>query len=304
MTALVVLAALALDRLLGEPRPHPLAAFGALAEASARRWNPSHAPAGVLVGGLVLASLVAPPVLAVGVAGFLLPAAAAWLLDVAVVALALGGGSLAEHGARVRRALMSGDIDAARHHTGCLVSRDTGDLDATGCAGASVESLLENGSDAVVATFFWYLVAGAPGVVAHRLVNTLDAMWGYRTSRWRRFGRVAARLDDVLNWLPARLTALGYALNGATRCALRAWCRDAHHWDSPNAGPVMASGAGALGLRVGGPARYHGHWRERPTLGDGRPPEAADIEAASLLLRRTVRLGVLLLLLGWWWHAG
>lgn len=119
-----------------------------------------------------------------------------------------------------------------------------------------------------------------------RLANTLDAMWGYRTPRYLQFGWAAARIDDLLNFLPARLTALSYALLGRTRPALACWRSQAPGWDSPNAGPVMAAGAGALGVRLGGTARYHGHEELRPPLGEGRAPDLAALHGALALVRR------------------
>jgi adenosylcobinamide-phosphate synthase len=166
-------------------------------------------------------------------------------------------------------------------------------MDAQAVASAAVESVLENGNDAVFGALFWFLVAGAPGVLLYRLVNTLDAMWGYRTPRYLYFGWAAARLDDVLNFIPARLTALTYALIGHTRSALRCWRAQAGEWESPNAGPVMAAGAGALGVGLGGGAYYHGQWEERPALGAGPRPDATSIPAGL----RLVRLGVILWLL-------
>jgi adenosylcobinamide-phosphate synthase len=166
-------------------------------------------------------------------------------------------------------------------------------MDNKAVATAAVESVLENGNDAVFGALFWFLVAGAPGAVLYRLANTLDAMWGYRTARYLYFGWAAARLDDVLNFIPARLTALTYALIGSTRIAWRCWRVQAGAWESPNAGPVMAAGAGALGLALGGGAYYHGQWEERPPLGMGMPPDAAAIRAAV----RLVGLGVLVWLL-------
>jgi adenosylcobinamide-phosphate synthase len=190
----------------------------------------------------------------------------------------------------VHEALTKADLADARAKVGYMVSRDTAQMDAQAVASAAVESVLENGNDAVFGALFWFLVAGAPGVLLYRLANTLDAMWGYRTLRYLYFGWAAARLDDVLNFIPARLTALTYALIGHTRSALRCWRLQAGAWESPNAGPVMAAGAGALGLGLGGGAYYHGQWEERPALGMGPRPDATSIPAAL----RLVRLGVIL----------
>jgi adenosylcobinamide-phosphate synthase len=150
--------------------------------------------------------------------------------------------------------------------------------------------VLENGSDAVIASLFWFAVAGIPGVVLHRTANTLDAMWGYRNERFFYFGWAAARFDDVLNYLPARLTACAYALCGHCAHALRCWARQARYWSSPNAGPVMAAGAGALRIRLGGSASYGGVHEIRPTLGCDRDPRAQDIERALRLLDRSILL--------------
>ncbi|KAB7623377.1 adenosylcobinamide-phosphate synthase CbiB [Alkalilimnicola sp. S0819] len=296
MNVIALLLAVVLDYWLGEPRRgHPLVAFGRLAQALERLCNRASGRYTARLFGL-LAWLLA--VLPATVLAATLSRLETWgpLCSVLLLYLCIGGASLAEHGRRVRDALQAGDLPAARAAAGLLVSRDSEALDATGAATATTESLLENGSDAVFGALFWFLVAGAPGVVAYRLANTLDAMWGYRTARYRHFGWAAARLDDLLNLLPARLTALSYALVGHTATALRCWRTQAAHWDSPNAGPVMAAGAGALGVSLGGPTRYHGVERERPRLGAGPTADADTITAALGLLQRSLWLWLALAL--------
>jgi adenosylcobinamide-phosphate synthase len=289
--ALSALAGVGLDAWLGEPRRwHPLVGFGHLAQRIEQRLNSggrgwrSHG-----VSGWCLAVL--PPVLLVWLLSL---SSLGWLVDILVLYFALGLKSLGQHALPVAQALRLGNLDEARRRVGYLVSRRTSELDACGVARAGTESVLENGADAVFASLFWFAVLGAPGVLLHRLSNTLDAMWGYRNERFERFGWAAARIDDVLNYLPARLVALTYALLGRTVTALRCWQRQAPQWESPNAGPVMAAGAGALQVRLGGSAIYHGVEEQRPQLGEGAPSQARDIERALNL----VYLGVLLWLVG------
>lgn len=302
--ALLVVCALAgvlLDRLLGEPRrAHPLVAFGRLAGWLQARANPAArqgSPATRVSGLLAWALAVLPPV---ALAGWLRLHAGAWaaVLDVLLLYFALGARSLTEHALAVSRPLAAGDLGAARQRVGWMVSRDTTRLDEAGVARAATESVLENGNDAVFGALFWFFVLGGPGALLFRLSNTLDAMWGYRTPRLRCFGWAAARIDDLLNFVPARLTALSYALcgagSGATRRALACWRTQAPAWDSPNAGPVMAAGAGALGLALGGAAIYHGRTEQRPPLGEGASPCAADIERASALVGHAVTLWLVL----------
>jgi adenosylcobinamide-phosphate synthase len=211
-------------------------------------------------------------------------------LDVLVLYFALGMQSLTEHAQRIRFALDAGDLDAARLRVGEIVSRDTRALDEEGVARAGIESVLENGNDAVFGALFWFVLLGAPGALLFRLANTLDAMWGYRTARFLQFGWAAARIDDVLNFIPARLTATSYALLGHTSQAIACWKKQAPVWDSPNAGPVMASGAGSLNLQLGGAAYYHGELEPRPELGCGKAPAAEDISRAVALVRHSVWL--------------
>ena len=283
MTALLMLAGVLLDTVLGEPRRwHPLVGFGNWAKYLERHMN-----RGTRLWGLLAVLCAVVPWVALGLFRY-------WVVDIAALYFALGHRSLREHALRVRQALEAGSLEEARIRVGYMVSRDTGKMDARAVAAATVESVLENGNDAVFGALFWFLVAGAPGVLLFRLANTLDAMWGYRTPRYLYFGWAAARLDDVLNFVPARLTALTYALIGSTRNALRCWRLQARAWESPNAGPVMAAGAGALELGLGGGAYYHGQWEERPPLGVGSAPDAAAITAAVRLVRSGVVLWLLL----------
>ena len=293
--ALTLAAGVLLDRLVGEPhRYHPLVGFGCLAGALERRLN---RPAfGIARGALAWSLAVLPPVLL-----------ALWLrqhggiatlaVDVILLCFALGARSLVEHAQAVAAPLQAGDLVEARRRVGWIVSRDTAALTPAQVAAAGTESVLENGNDAIFGTLFWFLVGGGPGALLFRLANTLDAMWGYRTARYLRFGRVAARIDDVLGWLPARLTALSYALLGHTRSALHSWRHQAPTWKSPNAGPVMAAGAGALQVQLGGEAPYHGQMTQRPALGAGAAPDAASLVAAIALVRRALALWVALVLL-------
>ncbi len=298
---LTLLAGAALDGVCGEPRRfHPLVAFGRLADWLERRFNAGGG--GTRLQGLLAWALAVLPLTLLVVLLARLPLLGE-LLAVLILYAALGLRSLGEHAKPVLEALRGGDLEAARLGVARVVSRDTSALDAGGVARAATESLLENGSDAVFATLFWFVVAGAPGVVLHRLSNTLDAMWGYRTPRFEHFGWAAARIDDILNYLPARLAALTYALLGHTRLALACWRQQAPLWDSPNAGPVMAAGAGALGVELGGTAFYHGERHVRPTLGAGAPADAGTIAAAWHLLQRGVLLWLVLALLGDWLHA-
>lgn len=300
LLALALLAGVALDAWWGEPRRwHPLVGFGRLTQALEARMNRGRA--GVRRGALGWALLVLPPVavLALGLATLQDNGGLALALAVAVHALtlyaALGLRSLGEHTLSIAQALDAGQLTLARQRTRWIVSRDTEQSSPDELAKAAVESLLENGNDAVFATLFWFAVAGGPGALLFRLANTLDAMWGYRSVRFNRFGRCAARLDDALNYLPARLTAGSYALLGHTRLAWRCWRTQAPAWPSPNAGPVMAAGAGALGVQLGGLARYDGVDECRPPLGDGPAAQPADIARAWRLVWRSCALWLLVL---------
>ncbi|MGQ4404199.1 cobalamin biosynthesis protein [Streptomyces hayashii] len=284
------------DLLLGDPRRgHPVAAFGRAAGAverllwrDHRGWGALHTA--VCAGGAVALGAVA----ARGVRGR--PAASVALTAAATWAV-VGGASLVREARGIGRALEAGDVGAARERLPRLCGRDPQALDADGIARAVVESVAENTSDAVVGALVWGAVAGVPGLVGFRAVNTLDAMVGHRSPRHLRYGWASARLDDVAGWPGARLTAVLAAVAGDDpRGAARAWRADARKHPSPNAGPVEASFAGALGVRLGGTLSYDGRVEHRPVLNGatGRPVVAGDIERAARLSRRVglLALGV------------
>ncbi|MFR9795010.1 cobalamin biosynthesis protein [Streptomyces sp. MS06] len=283
------------DLLLGDPRRgHPVAVFGRAAAAVERAlWRDDRARGAlhtaVCAGGAAaLGACAARAVRRSPAASLALTAAATWSV--------VGGTTLAREARAVGRALGAGDVEAARARLPHLCGRDPQALDADGIARAVVESVAENTSDAVVGALVWGAAAGVPGLLGFRAVNTLDAMVGHRSPRHLRYGWASARLDDLAGWPGARLTALLAALAGADpRTAVRAWRADAAQHPSPNAGPVEASFAGALGVRLGGTLSYGGRVEHRPVLHrGGRPVRVGDIERAVRLSRRVgfLALGV------------
>ena len=278
---------LSLDALLGDPpnRAHPVAWFGTAMTALERMiWSDSRlrgvsycgtgVAAGAVTGAVVRSVVVST---AVSVAGRMLGS------------VALG----------VATPLARGDLDGARAELPSLVGRRASGLDHTEVARATIESVAENSVDAVVAPLFWAVVAGAPGTLAYRAVNTLDAMVGHHSDRYERFGWASARLDDVMNWVPARITAVlvMVARPRSAREVLRVVRRDAPAHPSPNSGVAEAAFAAALDVQLGGVNRYENRVEDRGTLGDGRKPKADDITSAVKLLR-DVRIvaGVVLVL--------
>lgn len=278
-----------LDALVADPRAaHPVAAFGSLASrAESRFW------AGTRTRGVLFTAACVGPVVAGGWAlqrvarrgplrGIGITAVATWTV--------LGAASLATEASGIAKALDAGDLGTARERLPALCGRDPDRLDAPEIARATVESVAENTSDAAVAPLFWGAVAGVPGLLAYRAINTLDAMVGHRSPRYERFGWAAARLDDAANWVPARLTALftvtlAPAAGGSPRRAVGTLRRDGAAHPSPNAGRCEAAFAGALGVRLGGTNVYHGVAERRGLLGDGPAPAARDIGRAVRLSR-------------------
>jgi adenosylcobinamide-phosphate synthase len=285
--AVGLVAGYALDAWLGDPRRfHPVAGFGRMAGALERR---TYAPT-VGAGARYAATAAGVPVLAAALASVLTrrrPVARAALTAAATWAV-LGGTSLRREAAAMADSLESSDLDAARRRLPNLCGRDPSNLDTLGLARATVESVAENTSDAVVAPLVWGAMAGLPGLVGYRAVNTLDAMVGHRSPRYVRFGTAAARVDDLANLAPSRLTALLTAaaaptVDGSVVRALWTWFRDGRRHPSPNAGQCEAAMAGALGVRLGGTNVYFGRSEDRPTLGTGQPPDPADIRRAARL---------------------
>jgi adenosylcobinamide-phosphate synthase len=288
-----------LDRVLADPaRWHPVAGFGTLAARLEHTTYADRRSAGaahvlLLVGGCVaLGGAAERAARGRPVAQALVTAAATWTV--------LGGTSLGREAAEAARLLEAGRLAEARSQVARLVGRDTRTLTADEVARAALESLAENTSDAVVAPLVLGAVAGVPGLLGYRAANTLDAMVGHRSARYARFGWAAARLDDVLNLPGARLTAALATLLGADPAAsLGAWRRDAGAHPSPNAGPVEAAFAGALGVRLGGRTVYgtgaDARIELRPVLGDGRTPAAHDVVRGRRLADR-VGLGALIVL--------
>ncbi|WP_329277411.1 cobalamin biosynthesis protein [Streptomyces sp. NBC_00691] len=284
-------AGLALDLLVGDPRRgHPVAAFGRAAAAVENRLHHDHRGWGALHTAVCAGSAVAVGALAARAVRNR-PAAAVALTAASVWAV-VGGTTLGREARAIGGALAAGDLDVARERLPHLCGRDPQSLDGPAMARAVVESVAENTSDAVVGALFWGAVAGVPGLLGFRAVNTLDAMVGHRSPRHRRFGWASARLDDVAGWPGARLTAvLATVAGGDPRGALRAWRSDAAQHPSPNAGPVEASFAGALGVRLGGTLSYGGRVEYRPVLnGEGRAVEVTDIDRAVRLSRRVTGL--------------
>lgn len=220
------------------------------------------------------------------------------LFDVVIMYFVIARKSLIEHVRRVYTHLTAGDIPAARSAVAMIVSRDTQTLSPQKLRDATLESALENGADGIFAAIFWFLVGGAPAALLYRLVNTMDAMWGYRNQRYARFGTCAARVDDVMNFIPARLLALTYAALGNSKLAFQCWAQQAPACASPNAGVVMTAGAGALQLTLGGGAHYHGHYEPRPVMGAGRLAEDKDLPLVLKLLDNALIVWLLLIGLG------
>lgn len=290
-----ILAAMALDLLIGDPRwlPHPVRAIGRLAtglEGPVRRLVGRPRLAGTIVAVLVVGVSAALTWLVVAVCADLHPVAG-WVLGGLLIYSTVALRDLIRHARAVHRALSDGNLEAARVRVGRIVGRDTEHLDEGEVTRAAVESVAESIVDGITAPLFWAVIGGPAGAVAYRATNTLDSTFGYMDAKHREFGWASARLDDVANYVPARLTAplitlAAFALRMRARSSWRILWRDARQHASPNAGFAESAVAGALGVQLGGLNYYFGQPSEKPTIGD--PQE----ELAPHHITRTIALAV------------
>jgi len=285
-----VAAALLLDAIFGEPPEalHPTVGMGYAISAFEGRALAAKDPRARYLAGLVLAlSLPALAYVSVRMLLDLAPRRLRWVFEAALISTSLSMRGLAAAAGAVERGLRAGDLERARRSASEMVGRDTANLPAPEIARAAVESVAENTSDGVVAPMLYGLLLGAPGALAYRAVNTLDSMVGYRTHPYAELGWAAARLDDLVNLAPARITAvLVAAVSERPSRTLETARRYGPLTGSPNAGWAEAAFAGALGSRLGGPNAYGGVVREGPLLGRGGPPGPEEIWRSVRLMRR------------------
>lgn len=291
----IALLALAIDAAVGWPHAlyrrigHPVGLFARLIEAAERTWNrPERSPRARRLAGVLTVVMLIVVAGGIGLGLHLLLIALcgrwSWLVEALCAAPLLAQRSLHDHVRPVATALLSGDLRAARRAAGAIVGRDTETLDESGVARAAIESLAESFCDGVVAPLFWLLLLGLPGIWAYKAINTADSLIGHREERWRAFGWAAARTDDALNFIPARISGALICV-----CAGRGWrvmWRDAGLHASPNGGWPEAAMAGALGRRLGGPVAYDGIVQAKPWLGgELGAADAADILRALAIYR-------------------
>lgn len=301
--------ALLLDRFVGDPpqlwqrMPHPVVLFGKAISWGEKRWNNRNLAAAVLRrnGMWLTVGLVAVSVVLGLVLEFLLPFAgtAGAVAEILIVTVLLAQKSLADHVQAVALALREQGLEGGRRAVSMIVGRNPEHLDEGGISRAAIESLAENASDGIVAPAFWFLVGGLPGLFAYKMINTADSMIGHLNDRYRDFGRFAAKLDDVANYIPARLTGLLASLATAItkdrlsgREAFSVMRRDARLHRSPNAGWPESAFAGGLGLALAGPRQYGMEKVEGPMLNASgkRDANADDIDAALHLFWSTMSL--------------
>lgn len=310
MTEPVALAALAIDAAIGWPAAlyrrigHPVGAFAAIIRRCETMWNPpARGEAAKRIAGIATVLILFYVAGGVGWALAWLTGRVlgdwSWVGIALLAAPGLAQRSLFDHVRAVRDALASGDLDAARSAVAMIVGRDVDALDEAGVARAAIESLAESFCDGIAAPLFWLLLLGLPGIWIYKAINTADSLIGHHEELWRAFGWAAARTDDLLNLIPARI-------GGALICLVagRGWrvmARDAHNHTSPNAGWTEAAMAGALGLRLAGPVSYDGAMHAKPWIGDGRVEARTDdvSRALNLYLRACAALWLIAGVAAW-----
>lgn len=308
--AVAMLSAMLIDTLIGWPKAlflrigHPVTWLGWVISGLEARLNhpnatTAHRKTMGVVAALITIGLAALPAWALQAS---LPQGWAATIVIGILAWPLVAvRSMYQHVVAVASPLARRDLAAARLAVSMIVGRDPAQLDEAGVARAATESLAENTGDGIVAPLFWGLIAGLPGIAAYKAINTLDSMIGHRTPRHEAFGWASAKIDDVANWVPARLTGLIFAL-ASTRplAAMRCMAQDAHHHRSPNAGWPEAAMAGALGVRLSGPRQYGDRVAQEPWVNANAPdPTAQDLRRALALYRRAMLgLAAVLALIG------
>lgn len=298
LASLMAPLALLIERFVGYPGPllarmgHPVMWFGRLIDVLEIRLNSADRTArdrrdnGIIMLALLLLVTLIP---AVAIAFLVRSIPFGWIMEAVVATPFLAQKQLGKFVRKVADGL-GVSPEAGREAVSHIVGRDTSVLDGAGVSRAAVETLAENASDGVIAPLFWLILLGLPGIALYKAINTADSMVGHLNDRYRDFGWASAKLDDVVNWIPARLTAILFVAacffvkDASPSSAWRAARRDAGKHNSPNAGWPEAAMAGALGLSLGGPRAYHGEMVDLPTMGDGRSAlDADDIRRALKL---------------------
>lgn len=297
--------ALVIDHFIGEPnRYHPLIFFGNLANFIEKKLNKGTSQQRFIKGIIGWAVLVLPVPLIYLLLIWTLPVYLILLINIYIVYWAVALNSLNQHGMQIYHPLSQDDLPQAQHFCSYIVSRDTSELDAQAISRATTESMLENGHDGVTATLIYFVLGGAPLVIVHRLSNTLDAMWGYRNEQFNYFGKCSARIDDLLGFISAKITALLFVIiglfNGTARQALNNAYQQSRDYKSHNGGWVMASGATVLQVCLGGSAVYFGKTVVSPQLGEGDSVQSKHIASSLTLVKQAVVLWLVIVALGSW----
>ena len=293
-----VLGGFVLDAIFGDPAwlPHPVVLMGKAITVLEKRLRTQFpkTPQGELCGGAVLAAVLPVGTFLITALVCRLAAALHPLAELAVqmfwCAQALAAKGLMQESRNVYKELQKQDLPAARKAVARIVGRDTQNLTAEGVTKAAVETVAENASDGVIAPLLYMLLGGAPLALTYKAINTMDSMLGYKNQKYLYFGRAAARLDDVANYLPSRLAGLLWvaaaALTGSSaRGAWKIWRRDRRNHASPNSAQTESACAGALNVQLAGPAYYFGEYYKKPTIGDAvRPIEPEDIHRANRMM--------------------